>query len=308
MEEIRDTRCSSIKTHTYGGMPMPRRESPTTADAVAEYQETREPKVSRATHRNDWSLLRAFAREIGEKKQIHTITQREVELWFAAEAKRQKASSYNKVRTRVKGFLDFARRRGWVSIDLLGEVGTLKVVKEERLRLSPTELLDLPNHTTNDRDRAFITLACNTALRANELCSLRIRDVDLVSGWLDAHITKSALEDRMPITEELDTALRIWLPIYETDAGPLEPDWYLFPQRRPGAGRYIKTEEMGTEYLGHVYGGLLPTKMLRNPAEITQRALQSQGHPTAGRREGCHTIRRSVARAYFDGSSYLRWG
>lgn len=285
---------------------MPRKSTPTMADAVAEYQETRAPKVSPATHRNDGSLLTTFCRAMGEAKQVHLVTQRQVELWFAAEARRQKASSYNKVRTRVKGFLDFCTRRGWVSVDLLVEVGTLRVVKQERLRLSVVELLDLPRHAGNPRDRAFITVACNTALRANELCSLRIRDVDLHSGWLDAHITKSALEDRMPISLELDEALRGWLSYYQKEVGPLQPDWYLFPQRRVSWGRTTVPERQASLSSDGLFTTvvmqetLLPEQRLCNPAEVVTRALSSQGHPTIGQREGCHTIRRSVARAYFD--------
>lgn len=279
---------------------MPRRITPTVTEAVAEFQETREPKVAATTHANDWSILRAFVRAMGPNKQVHTLTQRQVEIWFAAEAKRQRASSYNKVRTRIKGFVGFTVRRGWVTVDLMGEVGTLKVVKETRLQLTAYELLDLPNHTNNERDRAFLTLACNTALRANELCSLRVGDVDLSSGWLDTHITKSAIEDRMPISSELDAALRIWLQEYEKDAGELQPDWYLFPRREPGAGRYIRGESLGTQYVGHVYGSLIPNEPLMNAAEVAKRAMRSQGHRVDGKREGCHTIRRSVARAYFD--------
>ncbi|MCX6401813.1 MAG: site-specific integrase [Propionibacteriales bacterium] len=277
---------------------MPRRETPTVAAAAAEYQETRATYVANATLANDWSILRAFARGIGPDKQIHNVTQRQVELWFAAEAKRQKPSSYNKVRTRIKGFLDFATRRGWVTLDLLGEVRTRTVTKRDRMRLSPAELLDLPKHTHSARDKAFIVTACNTALRANELVSLRVRDVDLFNGWLDTDITKSAKQDKLPITVELDAALREWFKHYEEDAGELQADWHLFPQRQPGAGRYIRDAHT-TTYAGHIYGSLLPEKQMKNPAQIVQRCLTSQGHAIEPG-EGVHTLRRSVARAYFD--------
>lgn len=278
---------------------MPRKTTPTITEAVAEYQETRETYVAATTLRNDWSLLRGFAKAMGPDKQVHLLTARQVETWFAAEAKRQRASSYNKVRTRLKGFFDFTARRGWTTGDLLGEIRPRKVTKRDRLRLSPSELLRLPDLTDNSRDRAFVVTACNTALRANELVSLRIRDVDLHNGWLDADITKSGLEDKMPISTELDAELRAWLRTYEEDAGTLQPDWYLFPQRQPGQGRYLRDAEIGTTYLGHVHGSLIPEKQIKNPAEIVQRVLRKQGHPIEPG-EGCHTIRRSVARAFFD--------
>ncbi len=282
---------------------MPRTKTPTLIEAVDEFYETRSVHLAPTTLYNERSVIRSFMRGVGEKRQCHTITQREVERWFAAEANRQAASSYNKVHSRVSGFIRFCQRRGWITADLMGEVRTLKVVKRERMRLSPAELLTLPDCASNERDRILITIATNTALRAGSIVSIRVGDVDLANGWLRVTIHKSSQQDQLPITAALDVALRRWLVAYEEDAGPLRPDWLLVPRRQPGhggvkdeRGQWVGGYEMRTS------GSLLPQQTMKNPAEVVQKALITQGHVIA-RGEGVHTLRRSVARAFFDSLS-----
>lgn len=279
---------------------MPRKTTPTLMKAADEFYETRATYLAPTTLANETSVIRTFVRGIGEQRQCHTVTQRQVELWFAAEAKRQAASSYNKVRSRVTGFVQFCQRRGWIESDLMGEIRALRVVKRERMRLNPAELLALPDSTTNERDRILIAIATNTALRAGSIVSIRVGDVDLANGSLRVTIHKSSMQDDLPITAALDTALRRWMRAYEADAGPLQGEWYLVPRRQPGhggmkneAGQWVGGYEMRT------VGALQPEQVMRNPAEVVQRALKAQGHAIA-RGEGVHTLRRSVARAFFD--------
>jgi integrase len=179
----------------------------------------------------------------------------------------------------------------------MGEIGRLKVTKRERLRLSPQELIELPSHTDNQRDRTLIITAANTALRAGEIGRLRVGDVDLAGGWLRVKIEKSYLEDIMPITKELDAALRVWLTYYSDQSGHLEQGWYLFPSRGPGRNVYTRTG--GQQHATHEHGALKPNEPIAKLALIVQRALRTGGHSIEPG-EGFHTVRRSVARAFFD--------
>lgn len=276
---------------------MTRKTTPKLSVALDDYMALRETSRAKSTCINDRSLLNVFVREMKDC-QVHQLTHAKVEAWFVKESKRQLGSSYNKVRSRTKGFLDFCHRRGWIDIDPLAEVHPRKVVRRERFQLSPHELLELPHHAKTDRDRALILTAINTALRAIDLCGLRVRDVDLAGNSLHVYIHKSSKEDTLPITTELHDALSIWLRQYEEDAGPLQPDWFLFPRREPGHGRF-QTTEQGQQYEFHVYGCLIPDKQVCNVAEIVKRAMRDAGH-SFGSGEGAHTIRRSVARAFFD--------
>ena len=82
---------------------------------------------------------------------------------------------------------------------------------------------------------------------------------------------------------------------YSAEFGGLEADWYLFPRRASGHNEFGENGEV----LRYVYGGLIPTKDTRNLPEIVQKALTDAGH-VIETGEGVHTLRRSVARAFFD--------
>lgn len=279
---------------------MPRRTSPTLTEALAEYIEVRSTYLAPTTLANDRSVLTVFIRGIGADTQAHELSARKAELYFAGEAKRQMESSYNKTRSRVAQFVQFLMARRWLDSDPLTMIRPRRVTKTVHLRLSVAEMLALPSHTRTERDKAFILLATNTALRAQDMTSLRVRDVDLQGGWLNVMISKTKREDVMPISTELDAALRQWFIDYEADAGPLQGEWFLFPQREPGHGRFIQEKgKLGGTYQFHQYGSLLPTKQMKNPADIVQRALGDAGIKFQ-KGEGCHTLRRSVARAFFD--------
>lgn len=283
------------------GSPMARRSIPAVHEAVEKYLALRKRKFAHDTWVNDRSQLNRFADAIGRGRQMHTLTTDEVEAFFFTGERplcdQMTASSFNKVRSRVSTWLDFCRRRGMIDADLMGEIDPLPVIKRDRLRLSPVELVDLPDFATTPRDRCLIVLAANTALRASEITSLRIRDVDLANGWLRVSIHKSRLQDVMPITTELDGALRQWLTHYMDDAGPLQSEWFLLPSRLPGKNRYTRTD--GVLEATYLHGPLVPNRSIGKPALIVQRALRASG-TVIEPGEGLHTVRRSVARAFFD--------
>jgi integrase len=285
------------------------RNTPTIDEAVAVYLQLRKAKFAHDTWINDRSQLLRLARAMGGL-QIGSITPERMEKFFLGEggvAEEMAPASFNKVLSRVETFLGFCRRRGWIKGDLLAEIDRLPVTRRERLRLSASELLRLLECAQHPRDRAVLAVACNTALRAGEIADLRLKDVDLDGGWLHVRITKSHLEDQMPITLELDNELRAWLKIYSEQVGrPVSPDAYLFPAKSAGRWRYEPNPKPGQPVYGasnvYVHGDLRPDAPIRKPAEIVQRALRASGYEI-GPGEGLHTIRRSLARAYFERES-----
>ena len=284
---------------------MARRTSPTVGEAVELYLALRKGKFAHDTWVNDRSQLNRFADAVGRQRQMHTLTPEDAEAFFLtgdnALCDQMAASSFNKVRSRVITWMEFCRRRRMIDQDLMGEVDSLPVLKRERLRLSPAEMLALPSYAGNSRDRSLIILAVNTALRASEIVSLRLRDVDLDGGWLRVTVQKSHLQDVMPITAELDAGLRQWLRDYTEQVaashGPLNGEWFLFPSRLPGRNRYRRVD--GELVATYEHGPLVPAQQITKPALIVQRALRSSGTTTEPG-EGLHTLRRSVARAFFD--------
>lgn len=291
------------------GGPTLVRNTPTIDDAVASYLQVRKAKFSRDTWINDRSQLHRLARGLNGL-QVGSITAERMEdllLGPGGLVEQMAPASFNKVLSRYDTFFAFCRRRGWIKGDPLVEIGRLPVTRRERLRLSAAELMRLQDHAQHPRDRAVLAVACNTALRASEISDLRLRDVDLDGGWLHVRITKSHLEDQMPITLELDHELRAWLTWYgEHVAVPPGPDAHLFPAKAPGRWRTARPGDVdGTVSAnGLVYepGPLRPNQQINKPAEIVKRALRAAGYEI-GPGEGLHTIRRSLARAYFERES-----
>jgi integrase len=285
------------------------RNTPTIDEAVASYLQLRKAKFSHDTWVNDRSQLTRLARALNGL-QVGSITPERMEQFFLGPgglAEEMAPSSFNKVLSRVDTFFGFCRRRGWIKGDPLGEVDRLPVTRRDRLRLSPAELMRLQDQAQHPRDRGVLAVACNTALRAGEIADLRLRDVDLDGGWLQVRITKSHLEDQMPITLELDHEFRAWLTFYsEHVAAQPGPDAYLFPAKAPGRWRSPTAADADMDVhasgLVYVHGDLRPDRPLRKPAEIVKRALRSASYEI-GPGEGLHTIRRSLARAYFERES-----
>lgn len=213
---------------------MPRRTTPKLSESLDQYLSIRAAHLAPTTLANDQALLRKFVREVGDP-QTHLLTAQKVESWFAQEALRQKASSYNKVRTRVQGFTAFCTRRGWLTSDPLAEVRTRRVQRVERLRLSANQLRELVANTDNPRDRAMLATACNTGLRASDLTGLRIGDVDLDGGLIRVAIKKTGDLDWLPITADLEPELRTYLRWYTEQRMPNAVDLqdFLFPALGP---------------------------------------------------------------------------
>lgn len=269
---------------------MPRRETPKLSEALSEYEVIRGANLASTTLQNDHSVLMRFIEGVGDP-QAHLLSARTVELYFAQEAGRQAASSFNKVRTRVGMFMKFLQRRGWLGADPLAEISTRRVIRRERLRLSAAEVREAIEGAERPRDRAFLSVAVHTALRACDLTGLKVGDVDLDEGLIHVLIQKTGHEDFLPITAELDAELRRWLTVYAdqlaSQGTQLTADCFLLPpfwsEGYTGAKR------------------VSPDRRLSHPARIVQDALGRLGYETKG--EGVHTFRRSTARLLFEHAS-----
>jgi integrase len=151
------------------------------------------------------------------------------------------------------------------------------------------------------RDRIVVALGLYLFLRGSEVCDLRIGDLSLDAGEIRTRMFKTSEVDVMPISEELDTELRVWLRYYSTEQGPLNPSWFLAPAKRPPkwAGGNTRGLDRITDRL------LVPLRKIVKVEDIPKRALEDIGYQIRGtdgvsRREGMHTLRRSGARARFD--------
>lgn len=276
---------------------MPRRQTPRLSEALIEYVDIRSAHLAPSTMANDQAVLRRFVAGV-RNPQCHDLTPQAVERWFAEQATIQMASSYNKVRARVSGFMAFCQRRGWLSGDPTAEVRTRRVVRRERLRLSAVQIKTLIAKTENPRDRAMLATASNTGMRASDLTALKLGNIDLANGVLSFVAQKTGEPDSLPITADLEPELRRWLNYYAERMAllgqALEPDFLAFPALGFNNVRHGRTI--------YLYGDPQVHKPLAHPARVVHRALRRIGIDQTSQ-EGYHTLRRSVGRLVFEQAS-----
>ncbi|MBM7331200.1 tyrosine-type recombinase/integrase, partial [Agrobacterium sp. S2] len=151
------------------------------SEAVDRFIKIRSAELARQTRINDRALLNRPVRTTRDP-QLHQLTRQDMESHFLALAE-QKPSSWNEERPRLRTFFEWCTRYGWIDSDLLADIRPKRVIREQRLRLSPDQLLRLLE-VPDPRDRAFIALAENTALRASSITSLKVGDLHLPQGYL----------------------------------------------------------------------------------------------------------------------------
>jgi integrase len=135
----------------------------------------------------------------------------------------------------------------------------------------------------------------NTALRAGEIISLTLEDVDLDAGNLYVLRHKTGVRDVLPITTDLDQELRRWLRFYTENVGVLKSDYLLVPAKeRPFMlkGRRLPNEQE------KLLVPLKPYTRMQQDHHLMRDLLEGAGFPVE--REGLHTIRRSIARVSYE--------
>lgn len=141
--------------------------------------------------------------------------------------------------TSIRSFLGFAWMSGWTTSDLRGAVGPVVVHRSGRLpKALPTEgverLLCSPDHGTRTgiRDYALLLLLFRLGLRAGEVASLSLDDVDWVGATITVRV-KGGGRRTFPIPDDVGRALVAYLR--HRPAGVTRRE--LFLQVRREAGR-----------------------------------------------------------------------
>jgi integrase len=289
---------------------------PRLSEAVEDYLDLRRARFSHTTVQNETFVLRRFVANVGDI-QVRHLRPEHVEKWFygpggvmAAHRTRDRlarepvqASTHNYYRSRLKSFFGYCSQRGLTRAVLLQQVTPMRLPTKDRLQPGPDTLWIMLDGEKCPRDRAILATAMNTGLRSSSISDLRVGDVDLDNLTLHVRITKSKIEDSMPMTSDLAMELRHWLVTYRTDCieseTPVEvlDEHYLFPAKRGPRYRW-RTEPDGRRVQYQVPSRWRPDGPARKIHEVAQAALYRVGLPTT--HEGIHTIRRAVARLYFD--------
>lgn len=277
---------------------------------VEEYLEQRERRLADGTYRTMRSTLTRFAGWWDSTRKVpRTMRRQDVEryLWGRHECEKRcrgrahygpglydscASRTVNRCASQLRGFLDWAFRRGYVEGETVdAALERVRVRKERRLRLERAQLVDLYEGAEDPYHRWVCALAVHTAGRNSELLSLRVGDLDLEAGELDWSRHKTGDHgDVLPVVRELAEEAERWLRFYGASVGsPPRPDWYLVPRRRSvGAPGRLVIYPMVPRSRGlHVIVKEHLARVLRcNVDEL--------------RGEGVHTARRSMARLLYE--------
>ncbi|MHB1064218.1 MAG: tyrosine-type recombinase/integrase [Georgenia sp.] len=283
-------------------------------ETVEEYLRFRAATCSAATVKNEGFVLRRFTSWYGDVQLRHMKSEKVADWFYGDGGLRHqhvtrdgvhrppiKATTANYYRTRLGSFFRWATRRGYLKRDLLQDVESLTPVRRDRLRLAPDDLVRLLDVAHDPRDRGFLAMLINTGFRGGTAISLKVGDVDLATETLRVHVSKSGIDDRFPVTADLRAELERWMHTYARDIGrPLRTSDYLFPARVRTVYCWV-TNADGSKSRLRTATAWSPTRPMTHGERVVQSALAALGFPT--RDEGCHTLRRSVARVLFDSMS-----
>lgn len=281
------------------------------SEAVDAYLTYRSARFAKTTVEQEGYVLRRFAAALGDIQLRHLRAERVTDWFYGTGGLMQahvtrdrrsrepiKPSTHNFYRSRLASFFKFCTQRGWLRDDPLSEIQPMPEVSRVRLQPPPSLLLAMLDATPSARDRAYLAVAMNTALRSNEIVRMQVGDVDFESGSLMVRISKTHEEDSFPISADLSKELRRWLFAYSGDLGRnLRPTDHLFPTREGPRYRWHRSAD-GSAVRSMTAPSWRPERPMTHTERVVQKALATVGLPTKD--EGTHTIRRAVARAMFD--------
>lgn len=190
----------------------------------------------------------------------------------------------------LRSFLAWCQRKGYLEDDPTAFIRAPRLAPEPRERLTAAEILSIIESAPYPQHRVILALCGNLGLRSSELQSLTIRDLNLDTLTLLVHVhkTRETPPDPMPLTHELAQELTRWIEHYRDHphkTGPITPNSRLVPAQHyhPQTGRITYR----------------PDRSIGDPEDVVKTALLGLSWPVV-KGEGIHTLRRSIARIYFD--------
>lgn len=193
----------------------------------------------------------------------------------------------------VSTFCKWARDRRLMTANQnpLSTVRYQPTTTKPRRRVPVHDFPRLLDAADRPQGRILVALGLYLFLRSSEVVNLKLGDVDLEGGEVRVYQPKTKRWDVMPICAELDAELRRWLTWYAQDQPTgLVPQWYLVPAHRPFAPDYPAQPPL-----------MNPERKMTRTSDRIHQALRGVGWEVMpSDMEGCHTLRRSGARALFD--------
>lgn len=246
----------------------------TLQDAIAIFADARLGEgVAPATRSNELRTLRRFAK-LAPGNLVTSLTPEDVSSYFATRKHEGiGASTLNLELWNLRAFFRHAKAMGWIQDDPMQGRKSARIPRAERLRIPPEEFPFLLENAGSPRNRMVVALGIHLMLRESEVRLLTWGDWNPCAGSIRVQVPKSRLVDEMPVSAELAAELMTWSDWFN----PEHDDEPLIPAFTPQ---------------GAIRGAW------QAPHQAVQVALANLGYDPRG--EGCHTLRRSAARALFD--------
>lgn len=231
---------------------------------------------------------------------VESITERHIDGYFGMNSTRWAPGTMNLMRAHLVAFFGWCRQRRYMTRDNdpMATTRRRREPRRDKLRVPVTEFSRLLDTATFPRNRMVIAIGLYLFLRSSEIRTLQLKHLHLDMDEIAVTVHKRGGEvDRMPVSSPLRIELNRWLTFYAEQVGELKPDYYLVPSLKHVAGYYDYER-------GHIMGrksderALRPERMMSEPHAVVNQVLDAAGYETF--REGCHTLRRSGARALFD--------
>lgn len=217
---------------------------------------------------------------------VEAVTPESAAQWKETQARLGESTRATRL-SQLRVFFGYCVKRGWIDADPTVLLRAPRPTAAPRERLTASELLELIDAADFPMHRLVLALAANLGIRQAEIKTLRIRDVNLDAGTIlvTVHKTRTkTVPDLMPITQELAAELNRWLAHYQREA-VLTQDTLLVPSQH-----YTPISCRVTYRID---------RSVAEPEEIVKRGLAKLGWDVV-KGEGIHTVRRSMARIFFD--------
>ncbi len=153
-----------------------------------------------------------------ETDRIRRVDQRDIERFLQMVGGRLSRGSLQHVIGYLRSFLHFLVAHGWLPGNLAIQIDTPRVYRGERLPQSlpwktVRALLSSVDRSTpkGRRDYAMLLLVATYGLRAGEVASLTLDDIDWRAGHLRVSRSKTDVLLTLPLTEEVGAALLDYL-------------------------------------------------------------------------------------------------
>lgn len=186
----------------------------------------------------------------------------------------------------LRSFFRFLRMRGDIACDLAGAVPTvaywrLATVPKYLLPEEVERVLKKCGRTTptDKRDYAILVLLARLGLRATEVATMQLEDIDWEAGELTIR-GKGAQQDRMPLSGEVGKALATYLR-YNRPPCSIRNVFLCVkaPRKALGGGssidrivaKALKQAGLNPAHKGaHIFRHSLATRMIRNQASLSE--------------------------------------